>query len=54
MPFSALKAFLRKVAERTIPRLRRWIGSFALVSPFAKHPTISGTQATCEIHRNML
>jgi len=29
MPFSALKAFLRKVAERTIPRLRRRIGSFA-------------------------
>src|ERR1700687_606254 len=27
MPFSALKAFLRKVAERTIPRLRRRIGS---------------------------
>jgi transposase len=29
MPFSALKAFLRKVAERTIPRLRRRIGSFS-------------------------
>jgi transposase len=29
MPFSALKAFLRKAAERTIPRLRRRIGSFA-------------------------
>ena len=29
MPFSALKAYLRKVAERTIPRLRRRIGSFA-------------------------
>jgi len=29
MPFSKLKAFLRKVAERTIPRLRRRIGSFA-------------------------
>lgn len=28
MPFSALKAFLRKVAEQTIPRLRRRIGSF--------------------------
>ena len=29
MPFSQLKAFLRKVAERTVPRLRRRIGSFA-------------------------
>lgn len=28
MPFSKLKAFLRKAAERTIPRLRRRIGSF--------------------------
>ncbi len=31
MPFSKLKAFLRKAAERTIPRLRRRIGSFARV-----------------------
>ena len=29
MPFSQLKAFLRKAAERTIPRLRRRIGTFA-------------------------
>src|SRR6202049_2744989 len=29
MPFSKLKAYLRKAAERTIPRLRRRIGSFA-------------------------
>jgi len=29
MPFSKLKAHLRKVGERTIPRLRRRIGSFA-------------------------
>jgi transposase len=29
MPFSALKASLRKAAERTIPRLRRRIGRFA-------------------------
>ena len=28
MPFSKLKACLRKAAERTIPRLRRRIGSF--------------------------
>ena len=29
MPFSKLKASLRKAAERTIPRLRRRIGKFA-------------------------
>ena len=29
MPFSALKASLRRAAERTIPRLRRRIGRFA-------------------------
>jgi transposase len=29
MPFSKLKASLRKAAERTIPRLRRRIGRFA-------------------------
>jgi transposase len=29
MPFSKLKADLRKAAERTIPRLRRRIGRFA-------------------------
>jgi hypothetical protein len=29
MSFSKLKAYLRKVGERTIPRLRRRIGSFA-------------------------
>ena len=29
VPFSKLKAYLRKAAERTIPRLRRRIGRFA-------------------------
>jgi hypothetical protein len=29
MPFSKLKADLRKAADRTIPRLRRRIGRFA-------------------------
>ena len=29
MPFSKLKAYLRKMAERTIPRLRRRIRTFA-------------------------
>jgi len=30
MPFSKLKADLRKAAEQTVPRLCRRIGSFAL------------------------
>jgi transposase len=29
MPFSKLKAYLRRAAERTVPRLYRRIGSFA-------------------------
>jgi transposase len=29
MPFSQMKAYLRKAGERTIPRLRRRIGSCA-------------------------
>jgi transposase len=29
MPFSAMKAYLRKAAERTIPRLRHRIKTFA-------------------------
>jgi hypothetical protein len=29
MPFSKLKAYLRKMAERTIPRLHRRIRTFA-------------------------
>ena len=29
MPFSKLKGYLRNAAERTIPRLRRKIGTFA-------------------------
>jgi transposase len=29
MPFSQMKAYLRKAGERTVPRLRRRIGSFA-------------------------
>jgi len=32
MPFSKLKASLRKAAERTIPRLRRRIGTVAPAS----------------------
>jgi transposase len=54
MPFSKLKADLRKAAERTIPRLRRRLSRFAATSPLAKLPITSGTQATREIHRNRL
>ena len=53
MPFSKLKAYLRKAAERTIPRLRRRIGKFARTLP-AKLPIISGMQAMREIDRNLL
>jgi len=38
MPFSQMKAYLRKAGERTIPRLRRRIGSFA--------PNLTARQAT--------
>jgi transposase len=53
MPFSKLKADLRKAAERTIPRLRRRIAASQRPSPPAKLPITSGTQATREIHRNL-
>jgi hypothetical protein len=48
-----MKAYLRKAGERTIPRLRRRIGSFARTPP-AKLPIISGTQAMREVDRNLL
>jgi DDE superfamily endonuclease len=55
MPFSKLKAYLRKAAERTIPRLRRWIGNFARAPSLpAKLPIISGMQAMRETDRNLL
>jgi transposase len=54
MPFSKLKASLRKAAERTIPRLRRRIGRFACTLPPAKLATISGTQVMSEFERNLL
>ena len=38
MPFSKLKAYLRKAAERTIPRLRHRIGRFA--------PTLTAREAS--------
>jgi hypothetical protein len=55
MPFSALKAFLRKVAERTIPPV--CAGGSArspVASAPAKPQTILAMQVTREIHRNML
>jgi transposase len=54
MPFSKLKADLRKAAERTIPRLRAGSAASQRPSPPAKLPITSGTQATREIHRNLL
>ena len=40
MPFSKVKAGLRKAAERTIPRLRRSIGRFAA--------TLTGREASID------
>jgi hypothetical protein len=56
MPFSKLKAYLSKMAERTIPRLRRRIAPLArhLTSPRAKPRIISSAQAMREIDRNLL
>src|SRR5215475_5951165 len=45
MPFSKLKADLRKDAERTVPRLCRRIDSFARRLSLPRHSTISGMQA---------
>src|SRR5512146_340235 len=45
MPFSKLKTYLRKAAERTIPRLRGRIGRFARTLTTAKLPIISGMRA---------
>jgi len=49
MPFSQLKAYLRTAAERTIPRLRRRIGTFARTSAPGRLPTTSGMQVMREI-----
>ena len=54
MPFSKLKAHLRKAAERTIPRLRRRIGRFARTLTAREASNFSGTQAMREIERNLL
>ena len=53
MPFSKLKAYLRKMAERT-PRLRRRIRTFARISLLVRPRIILGTQAMREIERNCL
>ena len=49
MPFSKLKAYLRKMAERTIPRLRRRIRTFARNLTAREARIILGTQAMREI-----
>jgi hypothetical protein len=54
MPFSKLKADLRKAAERTIPRLRRRTAASQPRFTPRKLPTISGTLAMREIDRNLL
>ena len=57
MAFSKLKAFLRKVAERTVHRLCRRIGSFARsLSAFVrlKRSTTSGMQAMRKYQRNLV
>ena len=51
MPFSKLKAYLRKMAERTIPRLRRRIRTFARNLTAREARIILGTQAMREIER---
>ena len=54
MPFSKLKAYLRKMAERTIPRLRRRDQSVRVISLLVRPRIILGTQAMREIERNLL
>ena len=54
MPFSKLKAYLRKMAERTIPRLRRRIRTFARNLTAREARILLGTQAMREIERNLL
>ena len=48
MPFSKLKAYLRKVAERTIPRLRRRIRTFARNLTASEAKNYFSTQAMPE------
>ena len=54
MPFSKLKAYLRKMAERTIPRLHRGSGRSARNLTAREARGILGTQAMPEIERNLL
>jgi transposase len=54
MPFSKVKACLRTAAERTIPRLRRRIGTFARNLTAREASTASGMQVMREIERNLL
>ena len=52
MPFSKLKASLRKAAERTIPRLRCRIGRFACTLTAREARNYSGTPVMSEFERN--
>jgi transposase len=54
MPFSKLKADLRKGAERTIPRLRRRIGRFAHTLTAREASNYFRHQAMHEIVWNLL
>jgi transposase len=54
MPFSKLKAYLRKAAERTIPCCAAGSADSRVPSLPAKLPIISGMQAMREIDRNLL
>jgi hypothetical protein len=42
MPYSKFKAFLRKLAAKSVPALRRAIRYFIRVAALANVPTISG------------
>ena len=53
MPFSKLKAYLRKMAERTIPRLRRRSERSRVISLLVRPRIILGTQAMREIEQSL-
>ena len=54
MPFSKLKAFLRKAAERTIPPLTAELADSPPRYRPAKLATVSGTRVMSEFERNLL
>jgi hypothetical protein len=54
MPFSELKTYLRRVGKRTIPRLRRRIGSFVRNLTAREAANYFNTQGVGKIDRNLL